>query len=461
MYDLAIIGGGPAGYVSAIKASHLGLKVALIEKDRLGGTCLIRGCIPTKTLLTHASVLKTVKTAHYFGIQVEGFTLDYSKMKEKKDLVVNELVAGIEMLMKACKIDVFEGIGSFIDNKTIKIKGRETKTVQAKNIIIATGSIPGTLDHVKVDKTLIHDSTSILEITKIPKHLIIIGGGYIGCEFASLYHELGAKVTIVEVFDKLVSAQGEKIADTLTLNFKKRGINLILGVSVNKVENLQDKVLCTLSNGTTLEGDSMLVSTGRKPFSDRLHLDAVGLGVNERGFIAVNEYLETNVSNIYAIGDITGKSMLAHCASYQGIVAAENVANYKNKADYSCIPAVIFTDPEIATAGLTLEMALKNGINAKSAVFPFNALGKAKASLKEDGYVEIVFGEKYHQVLGGSVIGDNASILIAEISLAIKNELTLEAIVSTIHAHPTMSEAWAEAAEVGLNHPIHLPKKNK
>ena len=457
-YDLVVIGGGPAGYVSAIKASHLGLKTALVEKDRLGGTCLIRGCIPTKTLLSHASILKTIKTADAFGIKVEGLSFDYSKMKARKDSVVEELEKGVEMLLKTAKIDIYTGIGSFVDSRTIKVKGRETTILTTKHTIIATGSIPSTLPHVKVDREMIHDSTSILEITKVPKHLIIIGGGYIGCEFASLFHELGAKVTIVEMFDKLVVTQGEKIADGLTSRFKNKGIELLLGMGLEKVETAEDKVICTLSDGSSIYGDSILVSTGRKPFSDRLHLDAVGIGVNERGFILVNEYLETTAPTIYAIGDITGKSMLAHAASYQGVIASENIAGFRKAADYSCIPAVIFTDPEIASVGLTLEAAIKAGIKAKSAVFPFAALGKAKASAKEDGYVEIVFGEKHKQVLGGTVFGDGASILIGEISLALKNELTLEAIEETIHAHPTMAEAWKESAELGLGSPIHLPK---
>ncbi len=458
-YDVVVIGGGPGGYVAALKAAHLGLKVAVIEKEELGGTCLLKGCIPTKTLLAHASVLKTIKQAKAFGIDVKEFSFDYSKMVGKKDEVIKELVHGIHGLLKSAKIDHFEGIGSFAGGGAIKIKGHESKTIHTKNTIIATGSIPASLPHVQVDKTLIHDSTSILEMTNVPKHLIIIGGGYIGCEFASLFFELGSKVSIIEVFDKLVVTQGTMIGDTLTSKFKAKGINLFLGKKLEKVDKDGGMAICTLDDGTTLTGDAVLVSTGRKPFTDRLHLDSIGLGTTERGFIEVNDYLETSAPNVYAIGDVTGKSMLAHSASYQGIIAAENIAGHIKAADYSCIPAVIFTDPEIATVGLTLEGAKAKGIAAKSALFPFAALGKAKAMQKEEGYVEIVYGEKYHEVLGGSALGYGASILIAEIALAQKNELTLEAIAATIHAHPTIAEGWSEAAELGMGEPIHLPKR--
>lgn len=458
-YDVVVIGGGPGGYVAALKAAHLGLKVAVIEKEELGGTCLLRGCIPTKTLLAHASVLKTIKQAQNFGIHVKELSFDYSKMVTKKDEVVKELVYGIHGLLKSAGIDYFEGIGSFAGGSAIKIKGLESKTIHTKNTIIATGSIPATLPHLQVDRTLIHDSTSILEITKVPNHLIIIGGGYIGCEFASLFHELGAKVSIVEVFEQLVVTQGAMIANTLTSKFKAKGIHLFLGKKLEKVDKSDGIVTVTLSDGSTHSADAVLVATGRKPFTDRLHLDAIGLGTTERGFIEINDYLQTSVPNVYAIGDVTGKSMLAHTASYQGIVAAENIAGHSKAADYSCIPAVIFTDPEIATVGLTLETAKAKGIAAKSALFPFSALGKAKAMQKEEGYVEIVYGEKYHEVLGGSALGYGASILIAEIALAQKNELTLEAIASTIHAHPTIAEGWSEAAELGMGEPIHLPKR--
>ena len=459
MYDLCVIGGGPGGYIAAIKAAHLGLKVAIVEKDKMGGTCLVRGCIPTKTLLAHAAVLKTIKTCQKFGIEIDGFSFDYSKMKGRKDEVVSELSNGVGTLLKSAGVDQFEGIASFVSANKIKVKGRESKVIETQNTIIATGSVPATLPMAKVDRKLVHDSTSILEIEKVPKHLLVIGGGYIGCEFASLFHELGAKVTIIEMFEKLVITQGSKIADALTSRFKDKGIELVLGKGVENVDVSDNQVTCKLSDGSILNGDSLLVSTGRKPFTDRLHLDAVGLGTDQRGFIEVNEYLQTSIPNVYAIGDVTGKSMLAHTASYQGILAAENVAGHMKAADYSCIPAVIFTDPEIASVGLTLEEAQKQGIKAKSAMFPFAALGKAKATQHEDGFVEIVYGEKYHEVLGGTALGHEASVLIGEIALAQKNELTLEAIADTIHAHPTMTESWAEAAELGLGHPLHLPKR--
>ena len=458
-YEVLVIGGGPGGYVAAIKAAHLGLKVAIVDKDRMGGTCLLSGCIPTKTLLSHAAVVKTIKHAESFGVTIDNFSFDYGKMKERKDGVVNELSAGVDTLLGTAGVDTFGGIASFVDSHTVKIKGRETKKVTAEKILIATGSVPATLPFAQVDGKCIHDSTTLLEITKIPKHLVVIGGGYIGCEFASLFHELGAKVTIIEMFDKLVLTQGKKIADTLTGKFQERGIELVLGKGVENVERDGDNVHVALSDKSAITADALLVSTGRKPFTDRLHLDAIGLGTNKRGFIEVNDFLETSVPGIFAIGDVTGKSMLAHTASYQGVVAAENIAGHQKAADYSCIPAVIFTDPEIASVGHTKESAKEAGVDADSATFPFAALGKAKAMQKEDGFVEIIFGKKHKEVLGGIAVGYGASILIGEIALAQKQELTLESIAETIHAHPTMTESWAEAAELGMGMPIHLPRR--
>lgn len=458
-YELIVIGGGPGGYVAAIKAAHLGLKVAIIDKDKMGGTCLLRGCIPTKTLLSHASVVKTIKNAESFGVHIDNFSFDYGKMKERKDSVVNELSAGVDMLLKSAGVDSFSGIASFVDKNTIKIKGRETKKITTEKVIIATGSEPASLPFARVDGKMIHDSTTILEMTKVPKHLIIIGGGYIGCEFASLYKELGAKVTIIEMFDKLVMTQGQKIATTLTSKFAEKGIDLILGKGVEAVDVDGEKVSVALQDKSAITADCLLVSTGRRPFTDRLHLSAIGLGTNKRGFIEVDDHLQTSIDGVYAIGDVTGKSMLAHTASYQGVVAAENIAGHEKAADYSCIPAVIFTDPEIAQVGHTLESAKEEGIDADSATFPFAALGKAKAMQKEDGFVEIIFGKKHKEVLGGTAVGYGASILIGEIALAQKQELTLESIADTVHAHPTMAESWAEAAELGMGQPIHLPRK--
>ena len=264
MYDLVVIGGGPGGYVAAIKAAHLGLKTAIVEKEKMGGTCLVRGCIPTKTLLAHASVLKTVKNCQKFGIEIGGFSFDYEKMKGRKDEVVEELSNGVKTLLKSAGVDQFEGIASFVSDKKIKVKGRESTVLDTKHTIIATGSIPSTLPMAKVDQRLIHDSTSILEITKVPKHLIVIGGGYIGCEFASLFHELGSKVTIIEMFEKLVISQGSKIADALTSRFADRGINLVLGKGVESVDASGDMVTCKLNNGSTESGGLSVSFNGKK-----------------------------------------------------------------------------------------------------------------------------------------------------------------------------------------------------
>ena len=460
-YDLVVIGGGPGGYVSAIRAAHFGLKVALVEKDKLGGTCLLRGCIPTKTLIASAHVLHTLRRAEEFGIHVGGFSIHYDKMKARKDAVVNELCKGVTGLVSAHGVKVFEGTAEFISPNEIKVRGKESVILRAKNVIIATGSIPGPLSIAPVDGNVIHDSTSILNITKLPDRLIILGAGYIGCEFASLFAELGVSVTMVEFLPGIVFAQGKTISSFLTKAFHKAGIELRCGVKVEACKKTSDGVVLSLSDGSTVTGDLLLVSVGRQPFTDGLHLDKAGIATDAKGFIAVNDQMATSVRGIYAIGDVTGKAMLAHVASHQGIVAAENIAGQKTIMDYTAVPAVIFTHPEIATVGLTIDSAQKMGYDAKSTIFPFAALGKALAEKETEGYAEIISVKSTGQILGAAICGHEAGNMIASITLAIANELTLESIAETIHAHPTLAESWMEAAHLATGFPIHLPPVRK
>ena len=460
-YDVIVIGGGPGGYVSSIKAAQLGLKVALIEKEKVGGTCLLRGCIPTKTLIANAHAVQMIRKAADFGITVDGFHINYTKMKERKDSVIDTLWKGVTHLIKSNGIYFFSGSASFISTHEIKIKGDHPNIIRGKKIIIATGSIPSPILSAPVDYHLIHDSTSILELTKLPKSLIILGAGYIGCEFASLFSELGVKVTLVEFLPGIVWTQGKGISEFLTISFLKKGIELRCNVKMEKCEKKETGVTLFLSDGTTIDGDMLLVSVGRKPYTDDLNLGAAGIGVTAHGFIPVNEKIETDVKGIYAIGDVTGKSMLAHSASHQGLVAAENCSGKSKKMHYESIPAVIFTDPEIATVGYTLEIAKEKGFDAKSDRFPFSALGKAIAGLETEGYAELVTEKKTGQILGAFLVGSNAGNLISEMTLAIDNEITVEALTHTIHPHPTLSESFAEAALVALGTPIHLPPPPK
>ncbi len=459
-YDIVFIGGGPGGYVGAIRAARLGLKVALVEKEKVGGTCLIRGCIPTKTLVTHAAVVDTIKRAKEFGVTVDHFTINYNAMKERKDSVVKSLCQGVTFLVKSHGVDLIEGEASFLSPKEIKVLGKQNVSIEAESIVIATGSSAMTLPIAPIDRHKIHDSTSILEITTLPKSLVILGGGYIGCEFASLFAALGVKITVVEFFPGIVWAQGQTVSDFLGKSFEKKGITLKCNVKAEKCELKEEGVSIQLSDGSHVEAEMCLVAVGRKPYTENLNLSQVGVGMHN-GFISVNDRMQTDVSGIYAIGDVTGKSMLAHVASHQGIVAAENAAGISVAMDYTAVPAVIFTHPEIATVGYTLEQAQKAHLDAKKDSFPFAALGKAKASGDTEGFVELISEKKTGKILGACVVGHEASNLIAEVTLAMQQELTLESLAETIHAHPTLAESWMEAAHLALGAPLHLPPKQK
>lgn len=455
-YDIVVIGGGPGGYVAAIKASREGKKVALIEKDKIGGTCLIRGCIPTKTLISHAQCLHQVMHAEKFGIHAEKVTFDYQKMKERKDTVVQNLWQGVTNLVKSHGVDIYHGQGSFIDSEHIKVIGKESLTLNTKNTIIATGSKPTAIESLPVDRHLVHDSTSILELTKLPKHLAIIGGGYIGCEFASLFSELGVKVTLIEFLPGILWAQGKSISRYMTSVYQQKNVEILTETSVKSIKS-SENVELDLGH-TKLEADMALVSIGRKPVTEGLRLEKAGVLVNEHGFIQIQDFMQTTTENIYAIGDVTGKSMLAHVASHQGVVAVDHICGHLNKMPYHAIPAVIFTDPEIATCGLNLEEAKEKGYHsAQSHQFPFAALGKAQASGHTEGYAEIISDKGTGQILGGIIIGHNASDMISEIATAITNELTVESLAHTIHPHPTLSEIWMETAHLASGYAIHLP----
>lgn len=457
-FDVIFIGGGPGGYVGAIKAALLGLKTALVEKEHIGGTCLIRGCIPTKTLISNASVMEMIQKSQEFGIHVDGnVSVDYKSMKERKDQVVSTLASGVKNLVKVHGVEIFSGIASFTDKNTVKVLGETPEVLQADSIVIATGSSSVDIPPCPVDRHRIHDSTSILELTTLPKSLIVVGGGYIGCEFASLFHALGTQVTIVEALPKIVMTQGENISSFLTKTFEKKGITLRTNVAVTKSTVQENHVEVELGDNSRIDAEMVLVAVGRKPFTEGLCLEKAGLSPSERGFIEVDDGLETAISGIYAIGDVTGKSMLAHVASHQAIVAAKRIHGSSVKMDYASVPAVIFTHPEIATVGYNLEQAKEKGYPAKSSVFPLSMLGKAQASMDTDGFFEVTFDPQTLQILGASVVGHEAGNMIAEMGVAIQNELTLDCIADTIHPHPTLSEGWMELAHIGMGSPIHSP----
>lgn len=460
-HDVAVIGSGPGGYVAAIRAAQLGKSVALIEKDLLGGCCLNVGCIPTKTLLSNAAVLHQVKRAADFGIATGPISFHYDQMKRRKDQVIAKIRTGLEGLIKSNKITIYRGMAKFESPKTLKVMGQDNVYIDAEKIIIATGSIPLDVKAFPCDHKRILNSTSILELTEAPKRLAIVGGGYIGCEFASLFAELGTKVTILEALPTILAAQGTQIAQFMTKSFTAKGVEILTNVKVAQIENRGNDVHITLEGGKTLDADYALVSIGRKVYTEGLCLEKAGLKTTDRGILETNDHMETEVSGIYGIGDVTGKWMLAHVASHQGIVAAENACGKDSVMHYEAVPAVVFTSPEIATVGLTLEQAQKAGIDATSGSFPFMALGKAQAAMDTEGFAQVVSNRKTGQILGAVVIGHEASNLIAEMALAIQNELTLDSVTETIHAHPTLAESWHEAALIAKETPINFPPKAK
>ncbi len=460
-FDLAVIGAGPGGYVAAIKGAQMGKKVALIEKENLGGTCLNVGCIPSKALLSNAAIFNKIKHAEDFGINVEKVSFDYGKMKTRKDKVVSGIRQSLGGLLKSNGITIFEGVATFESPKELKVKGKNSALIQADKIIIATGSQPIDIPAFPCDHENILNSTSALELTELPQSMAIIGGGYIGCEFASLFAEFGVKVTIVEALPAIVQAQGKTISQALTSAFTKQGIDIKTNTAVEKIDKTGKGLTVHFKGGDSITVEKAIVSVGRGLNSEGLGLDRAGLKPGPKGAIEVNERMETDVPGIYAIGDITAIAMLAHVASHQGIVAAANACGQEAHLHYNAIPAVIFTHPEIAMVGLTAEEAQEKGLNINIGTFPFQALGKSVATNETEGFAQVISDKKTGEIYGAQVIGHEASAMIAEMALAINNELTLECVIDTIHAHPTIPEAWLEASLLANETPIHFPPKRK
>lgn len=460
-FDIAVIGAGPGGYVAAIKAAQNGKQVCLIEKGLMGGSCLNVGCIPTKALLANAELMRHIRDAAQFGITTGPVSFDFSKMKLQKDAVISKIRKSLEGLIQSNQIVILRGHAEFTSPKEIKVKGEDNALVYAENTIIATGSEPLDIPAFPCDHKRIFNSSSILELQTLPKTIAIIGGGYIGCEFASLYAAFGVKVIILEALSSIVLTQGRGIADTLTRSFIKQGIDVQTDVFVEKIDQTANGLQVQLRGKAPVECDIALVAVGRKVVSNNLGLENAGVKRADKGAIEVDERMQTNVPGIYAIGDVTGKFLLAHVASHQGIVAATNAIGQEAIMHYNAVPAVIFTTPEIATVGMTLEQALEAGYAATAGKFPFQALGKSIATMETEGFAQIVSDKKTGEILGAQVVGHDASTLIAEMALAIANELTVECISETIHAHPTVAEAWLEAALLAMDTPIHMPPKVK
>jgi len=466
-FDVAILGGGPGGYVAAIRAAQLGLKVALIERDNLGGICLNWGCIPTKALLKNAEVLETVKDAKTFGITIDEFTADYAAAQKRSRQVSDRLVKGVEFLMKKNAVQVFKGEGVLADANTIRVENRaEERVIKAKNIIIATGAKPRTLPGLEPDGSRVFTYRQLLEVTSVPKTMIVIGAGPIGMEFAHVFHAYGAQVTVVEALPRIVPLEDEEVSAEMSKAINRAGIKTMPGAKVEGATVTPDGVTLQVTDakGTqTLTAERVLVSIGIVPNSKGIGLEAAGVTPDQRGFIPTNSQMETSVKGVYAIGDVTGKLALAHVASAQGIVAVESIAAGMGKytghvahLDYDAMPRCTYTHPQIASMGLTEAQAKDKGHEVKVSKFPFRAIGKALAMNDHEGFVKIVADAKYGEILGVHMIGPEVTELLPEFVLARNAELTPDEIAHAVHAHPTLSEALMEAAHGISGSPIHI-----
>ena len=454
-YDVAVIGSGPGGYVAAIRCAQLGMKTAIIEKySTLGGTCLNVGCIPSKALLDSSHHYDdAVKHFEEHGIEIPGeVKVNLKKMITRKQAVVDQTTSGINFLMSKNKIDVYEGIGSFSDATHIEVKKNDGKIekIEAKNIIIATGSKPSTLPFIKIDKERIITSTEALTLKEIPKHLVIIGGGVIGLELGQVYRRLGAEVSVVEYMDRIIPGMDAALSKELTKVLKKQGFKFYTGHKVKEVTRKGKTVTVKADdkkgNEISFEGDYCLVSVGRRPYTDGLNADKAGVKLTDRGQVEVNEHLQTNISNIYAIGDVVRGAMLAHKAEEEGVMVAEILAGQKPHIDYNLIPGVVYTWPEVAAVGKTEEELKASGVKYKTGQFPMRALGRARASMDTDGFVKILADAETDEVLGIHMIGARVADLIAEAVTAMEFRASAEDIARMSHAHPTYAEAVKEAA---------------
>lgn len=465
MYDVIIIGSGPGGYVAAIRCAQLGMKTAIIEKySTLGGTCLNVGCIPSKALLDSSEHYHNA--AHTFkthGINLTNLKVDLKQMIARKEDVVKQNVDGVSYLMKKNKIDVHTGLGSFVNDTTVKVTKEDgsSEEIKGKNIIIATGSKPASLPFIKLDKDRIITSTEALKLKEIPKHMIVIGGGVIGMELGSVYGRMGAKVSVVEFMDSLIPSMDRTMGKELQKSLKKIGFDFYLKHKVTGVEKKGKEVTVKAENskGETIEikGDYVLVSIGRKPYTEGLNAEAAGVKMTDRGQIEVNDHLQTSAPNIYAIGDVVRGAMLAHKAEEEGTMVAELIAGQKPHINYNLIPGVVYTWPEVASVGYTEEELKDKGVKYKSGKFPFMASGRARASMDTDGVVKVLADAETDEILGVHMIGPRTADMIAEAVVAMEYRASAEDIARMSHAHPTYTEAFKEACLAATdNRALHL-----
>ncbi len=453
-YKIAILGGGPGGYTAAVRAAQLGMSVVLVEKAQLGGTCLNWGCIPTKALLSCTDVLSKIRNSEEFGIKAENISFDLSRIMERKRQIVESLVQGLDKLFKLRKIEVIRESGVLTGrNEITTASGRK---IMAENLIVATGSEPLELPYFNIDHRNVITSNDALSLEEIPEKMLIIGGGVVGCEFTGIFSELGSKITIVEMLDLLLPTEDNQVSRAIQTSFKKKEIELKLKTRVDQViVEGENKVKVNFSDGTEDTYTKVLSAGGRSLNIKGNGIDEIGIGLENGKYVSVNSLMQTNIPNIYAIGDITGKLMLAHNAAAQGIAAVSHIAGKDCPVDYSSVPSAIFTSPEIASVGEREQDLKAKGTEYRVSRFSFAANGKAKGLGETEGFVKILTNGTGEKVLGAHIVGPHASDLIHEIVLVKQNNLPLHALTRTVHAHPTLSECVLEAAEGIFKMSIH------
>jgi len=462
--DVIVIGAGPGGYVAAIRLGQLGKKVMLVEKHKLGGECLNYGCIPSKALINASKLLDKAKHASQMGLQFDNVSVDFKKLQQWKQIVVDKLVSGIGFLLKANSVELVYGEAKLLSKKQIEVKGEKFEVLEGDNLVIATGSYPLSIPNFPIDGKAVISSKEALELENPPKRLLVIGGGVIGLEIGTMFAKFGSNVAIVEVTPSLLPGTDRDIVAVVQRGVEKLGIKVYLNALCEGFNKTSDglKVSIKAEQGIVNEvADKILVAVGRKANISGLNLEGIGVHLDQKGFVKVGERMMSSVEGIYAIGDITGPPYLAHRASKQGVVVAEVIGGLASAYDPQALPSTVFSDPELASVGLNEEEAKKRGFDAVSARFPFAALGRALVAMETEGFVKIVMDKSNKQVLGVQIVGPNASDLISECALAIEMGATAEDIALTIHPHPTLPESIMEVAEAILGKAIHVVNKKQ
>lgn len=461
-YDIAIIGAGPGGYVAAIRAAQLGLRVALVERDQVGGTCLNRGCVPTKALLRSAEAWNLVQSAADYGVQLTGAAVDWAQIQKRKEQIVSRLRKGVESLLKKNQVTLVQGAATLLSPTSLNVQTADggTETVSARHILIAIGARAKTLPGVAIDEERILSSTGALELDHVPASLVVIGAGAVGVEFACLFQTLGSKVTLLEALPQVLPAEDAEVVEELAKNLKRQRIRVEVGARVEKVEpdeaGVRVAFITAAGKAETVAAEKVLIAVGRGPATEGLGLEAAGVKT-DRGWIPVNGYMQTNVPSVYAIGDCVPTLQLAHVASAEGIVAVEHIAGLNPRSlNYDHMPRAVYSRPEVASVGLTEAQAQEKGHAVRTAKFPFMACSKAVILGEREGFVKLVVGEAYDALLGVQIIGPGATELIGEAVLALRQEFTAEEFSRAVRPHPTLSEAIMEAAHAAAGMPIHF-----